>query len=203
MEQAKKLKNIEELDNLRLLLKDDVFKEDVSRIRACCGTACMATGAAKVIRNIEASASETGQKVDIVRTGCQGLCQKGPVMKIEPFGYFFQKVNQADAKDIVTTTLATGYPVRKLLYRANFMTEPFELMETLPFYKKQLRIALRNNGRIDPNNIYHFISVGGYAALGKALFTMTPDQVLGEVDKANLRAKSGSIQKVINAKSGL
>ena len=192
MEQTKKLKSIEELNSLRLFLKDDVFKEDVKRIRACCGTACMATGAEKVITNIKQEAAKTGQNVDIVQTGCQGLCQKGPVMKIEPFGYFFQKVNRADAYDIVNSTLATGYPVRKLLYRSSFMTEPYELMESLPFYKKQYRIALRNNGRIDPNNVYHYMTVGGYTAIAKALSSMTPDEVLAEVDKANLRGRGGA-----------
>jgi NADH-quinone oxidoreductase subunit F/NADP-reducing hydrogenase subunit HndC len=192
MSEEKKLKSMEELNNLKLLLKDDLFQQDTQRIRACCGTACVATGAEKVIKNIEAESSKKGQKIEIVKTGCQGLCQKGPVMKIEPFGYFFQKVDSDDAHDIVVNTMGNGHPVRKLLYRSSFTEEPFELMDTLPFYKKQTRIALRNNGRIDPNNIYHYIAVGGYTALAKGLFTMTPDDVLKEVDKANLRGRGGA-----------
>lgn len=192
MDKSKKLQSIEELNSLRRLLEEDVFKQDEKRMRVCCGTACVATGAEGVIESIEAHAQEAGQEVEIVKTGCQGLCQKGPVMKVEPFGYFFQKVQARDSEDIVANTLANGYPIRRLLYRDHFAAEPYELMDTLPFYRKQQRIALRNNGRIDPNNIYHYIAVGGYAALAKALFTMTPDQVLEEVDKANLRGRGGA-----------
>ncbi len=187
-----RLKSIEELKNLRLLLKDETFPEGKERIRACTGTACMASGANKVIEKIEEKAKEKGLDIQVVKTGCQGLCQKGPVMKIEPYGYFYQKVKVDDAEAVVTNTLSAGYPVRHLLNRDSFFVEPHELMDELPFYKKQLRIALRNNGRIDPLNIYHYIAVGGYAGLEKALSSMTPDQVLDEVDRANLRGRGGA-----------
>ncbi len=187
-----KLKSIEELKNLRLLLKEETFPEDRERIRVCTGTACIASGANKVIERIEEKAKERGLDIQIVRTGCQGLCQKGPVMKVEPYGYFYQKVRESDADALVTNTLSAGYPVRHLLNRDSFFVEPHELIDELPFYKKQFRIALRNNGRIDPLNIYHYIAVGGYAALEKALGSMTPDEVLDEVDRANLRGRGGA-----------
>ncbi len=187
-----RLKSIEDLKNLRLLLKEETFPEGKERIRACTGTACMATGANKVIERIEQKAKEKGLDIQVVRTGCQGLCQKGPVMKVEPFGYFYQKVKADDADEIVSNTLSAGYPVRHLLNRDSLLEEPHEIMDELPFYKKQMRIALRNNGRIDPLNIYHYIAVGGYSALEKALSTMTPDQVLDEVDRANLRGRGGA-----------
>src|SRR3990172_1122852 len=114
MDKSKKLKGLEELNNLQKLLKEDVFKPDEKRMRVCCGTACMATGAEGVIKNIETHAKHTGQEVEIIRTGCQGLCQKGPVMKVEPFGYFFQKVQARDSEDIVVNTLSNGYPIRRL-----------------------------------------------------------------------------------------
>ena len=156
-----KLKSVEDLKNLRLLLKDETFKEDKERIRACTGTACVASGAKKVIDNIEKDAREKDIDLEIVKTGCQGLCQKGPVMKVEPFGYFYQRVKENDASEIVSNTLRAGYPVRRLLYRDAIYQEPYELMDTLPFYKKQFRIALRNNGSIDPQNIHHYIAVDG------------------------------------------
>ncbi len=192
MEKGKRLNSKEELENLRLFLQEDVFKKDVKRIRVCCGTACLATGSEKVIKIIEDELGDEKEEVEIVKTGCQGLCQKGPVMKVEPFGYFYQRVSSKDAYDIVHDTLKEGYPVRRLLFRSSLTEEPHELMDTLPFYKKQMRIALRNNGRIDPNNIYHYIAIGGYNALSKALFTMTPDEVLDEVDRANLRGRGGA-----------
>ncbi|NOX20208.1 MAG: CBS domain-containing protein [Nitrospirae bacterium] len=187
-----RLKSIEDLKNLRLLLKEETFPEGKERIRACTGTACMATGANKVIERIEQKAKEKGLDIQVVKTGCQGLCQKGPVMKIEPFGYFYQKVKEDDAEAIVSNTLSAGYPVRYLLNRDSLLVEPHEIMDELPFYKKQMRVALRNNGRIDPLNIYHYIAVGGYSALEKALSSMTPDQVLDEVDRANLRGRGGA-----------
>ncbi len=187
-----KIKNIEGLKNLRLLLKDETLKEDEPRIRMCCGTACTATGAKKVIESIELEAKASDQDIEIVKTGCQGFCQKGPVMKVEPFGYFYQRAKPMDGAEIVTTTFSAGFPVRKLLYRDSIIDEPLEIMDELPFYKKQLRIALRNNGSIDPLNINHYIAVGGYSALEKALSSMTPDEVLDEVDKANLRGRGGA-----------
>lgn len=187
-----KLKSIDEYNNLRLLLKDETFKEGYERIRACTGTACMASGAKKVVDNIEEGAAERGIEVEVVKTGCQGLCQKGPVMKIEPQGYFYQRVKADDAASIVVNTLSAGYSVRQLLFRDNIYDEPYEMMDSLPFYQKQHRIALRNNGRIDPNNINHYIAEGGYQAIVKAISTMTPDEVLDEVDKANLRGRGGA-----------
>ncbi len=187
-----RLKNVEELNNLRLLLQDETFPEGKERLRVCTGTACMATGANRVIERIEEKAKEAGLEIQVVKTGCQGLCQKGPVMKVEPFGFFYQRVKSSDADEIVSHTFSAGFPVRHLLNRDSFYDEPHELMDELPFYKKQLRIALRNNGRIDPRNIYHYIAVGGYSALQKALSGMTPDDVLHEVDRAILRGRGGA-----------
>ncbi|MEK6693139.1 MAG: NADH-ubiquinone oxidoreductase-F iron-sulfur binding region domain-containing protein, partial [Nitrospirota bacterium] len=149
-------------------------------------------GAAILVLEEFESAKGKGYELDIVKTGCQGLCQKGPVMKVEPEGYFYQKVNSIDVSDIVSGTISTGQPVRKLLYRDSFVNEPYELMDNLPFYKKQVRIALRNNGRIDPNNIYHYIAAGGYSSLEKVLSSMTPEDVLDVVKKANLRGRGGA-----------
>lgn len=187
-----KLKSIEALKNLRLLLEEETFKPDVSRARICCGTACMATGSKKVIAEIEREAQEHGQEVEIVKTGCQGLCQKGPVMRVEPNGYFYQKVQPKDAGALLGNTFSAGLPYRKLLYRDSIIVEPYQEMTDVPFYRKQMRVALRNNGLIDPAQITHYIAVGGYSALEKALSTMTPDDVLDEVDKANLRGRGGA-----------
>ncbi|MEO5356253.1 MAG: SLBB domain-containing protein [Nitrospirae bacterium YQR-1] len=187
-----RVKSLEAFKNLQLLLKDETFKEDVPRLRTCTGTACMATGAAGVIQKVEEEAAHCGKHVDIVKTGCQGFCQQGPVMKAEPYGYYYKQVRPQDAHDIVVTTFSAGFPVRNLLYRDDILSEPKEIMETLPFYKKQLRVALHNNGLVDPRKIEHYIAVGGYTALVKALESMSPDHVLEEVDKANLRGRGGA-----------
>ncbi|MCG6551335.1 MAG: NADH-quinone oxidoreductase subunit NuoF [Candidatus Magnetominusculus sp. LBB02] len=187
-----RIKSIEQFNNLRLLLKEEVFKEDVPRIRMCSGTACAASGSNKVAANLERELGAEHKHVDIVKTGCQGFCQQGPVMKVEPWGYYYQKVKSSDAHEIISATISGGFPIRKLLYRDSVADEPCELMDTVPYYKKQVRIALKNNGLIDPKNIQHYIAVGGYVALAKALSTMTPDEVLEEVDKANLRGRGGA-----------
>ena len=187
-----RLKNIEELKNLRALLVEEVFRPDKDRIRICCGTACTATGSGKVVKVAEEGISKKGLNLEIVKTGCQGLCQKGPVMKAEPYGYFYQKVKPDNIEEIFSTTYSAGLPVRGLLYKGSFLEKPVEVMEEVPFYKKQLRIALRNNGKIDPCNINHYIAVGGYGAIEKAFSSMSPEDVLEEVKKSNLRGRGGA-----------
>ena len=187
-----KLNNINELKELRQLLEKETFKPDTMRAKVCCGTACTATGAYNVIDAFEKEAGKRDVSLEIVKTGCQGLCQKGPVLKIEPADIFYQRTKPENVSWIVGHTVFGGVPYRQGLYRDSFLSEPVPLMTEIPFYKKQLRIALRNNGRIDPCNINHYLAVGGYKALEKALASMTPDEVLNEVDKANLRGRGGA-----------
>lgn len=187
-----RLKTLDDLRALRKSLEAGTFDPDVPRIRLCSGTACTATGTPGVLTALEEEASRKGIKVDIVKTGCQGLCQKGPVMKVEPQEIFYQKVKPEHARWLLDYTVIGGTPYRQGLYRESFLDEPIPEMTEVPFYKKQLRIVLRNNGLIDPRNISHYIAVGGYSALEKALGSMTPDAVLSEVDRANLRGRGGA-----------
>ncbi len=187
-----KLNGTNELKDLRERLKKETFKPDVLRARVCCGTACTATGAYKVIDSFEKEASGTGVDIEIVKTGCQGICQKGPVLKVEPMNIFYQRTKPKNVPWIMNYSMLGNMPYRQGLYRDSILTEPIPEMTDIPFYKKQKRIALRNNGIIDPCNINHFIAVGGYAGLEKALSSMTPEQVLEEVDKANLRGRGGA-----------
>jgi NADH:ubiquinone oxidoreductase subunit F (NADH-binding)/(2Fe-2S) ferredoxin len=186
-----RLKSIEELRKLRERLQAEFYSER-PRARVCCGTACLATGSLKVIDTLQEEARSRGIDLEIVKTGCQGMCQRGPNLRIEPHNIYYQRVTPEHARWLVTYTLAGGRPYRQSLYREDIMHEPIEHMTELPFYKKQVRIALRNNDKIDPTNIYHYIAVGGYRALEKALSELTPDQVLDEVDKANLRGRGGA-----------
>ncbi len=187
-----KLKNIQDLKNLRSLLSRETFKPDKDRVRICCGTACTATGSGDVVRVFEEDIAKKGLDMEIVKTGCQGLCQKGPVMKAEPYGYFYQKVKPDNVREIISTTYSAGFPVRNLLYRGTFLEQPVEVMEDVPFYKKQMRIALRNNGKIDPCNIHHYIAADGYSAAEKMFSSMSPNQVLEEIKESNLRGRGGA-----------
>jgi NADH:ubiquinone oxidoreductase subunit F (NADH-binding)/CBS domain-containing protein/(2Fe-2S) ferredoxin/NAD-dependent dihydropyrimidine dehydrogenase PreA subunit len=187
-----RLKSIKELKNLRPLLVEEVFRADKERVRICCGTACTATGSSNVVKVLEEQIAKKDLDFEIVKTGCQGLCQKGPVMKAEPYGYFYQKVRPEKVEEILSTTYSAGLPVRDLLYKESFLEEPIEVMEEVPFYKKQLRVALRNNGKIDPCNIFHYIAVGGYGAIEKIFSSMSPEDVLEEIKKSNLRGRGGA-----------
>src|SRR4030066_28065 len=187
-----RLKSIEELKDLRSRLSEELFRPDQDRIRICCGTACTAMGSKKVVKTLEDEISKRGLNLEIVKTGCQGLCQKGPVMKAEPYNYFYQKVGSDKVEEILSTTYSAGLPVRELLYRGSFLDKPVELMEEVPFYKKQIRVALRNNGKIDPCNIYHYIAVDGYKATEKIFSSMSPEVVLEEVKKSNIRGRGGA-----------
>ena len=120
-----KLIALEELENMRNHLGSEIFQEGKNRIRVCTGTACVASGAHAIVDTIEREAVEKGVELEVVKTGCQGLCQKGPLMNLEPSGHFYQKVRQTDGGAIVTNLVSGGTPVRHLLYRDASQTEPF------------------------------------------------------------------------------
>jgi NADH-quinone oxidoreductase subunit F/NADP-reducing hydrogenase subunit HndC len=189
----KKLNSIDDLISFReSLIKEGLLIPGRKRIKVCCGLPCSTLGSHKVATTLEEEASRSGLQIDIVKTGCQGLCQRGPLVQVEPYGYFYQKVEPDKAKRIISTTYSTGLPVRDILYRDSFLEPPIEVMEEVPFYKKQLKVALRNTGYIDPFNIHHYIAVGGYGAVEKIFSSMSPEDVLEEVKKANLRGRGGA-----------
>ncbi|MFZ5997370.1 MAG: NADH-ubiquinone oxidoreductase-F iron-sulfur binding region domain-containing protein [Nitrospirota bacterium] len=189
---TKRLASIDDLKKLRERLSGEIFQKDRERIHVCCGTACAAMGSHNVVAALKEEGRKKGLAPEIIKTGCQGMCQKGPVMRIDPQNTFYQKVKPEHAEPLINSLSGKGNYFRQALYREDIMSEPIPEMESIPFYKKQLRIALRNNDKIDPQNIYHYIAVGGYAALEKALSSMTPDEVLQEVDRAHLRGRGGA-----------
>jgi len=184
------------LDHLKALReklsKEGVLAPNKKRIRVCCGTACRANNSLQLADKLKTEARSSNTDVEIISTGCQGLCQLGPVMTVQPQGYFYHKVKPERAEDIISRTIKGEKPVWDLLFRRSLGEKPAYFIKDVPFYRKQLRIVLKNNGRIDPTNILHYIAVGGYRALEKALATMTPQQVLDEVKRANLRGRGGA-----------
>ena len=189
----KRLDSVNDLIAFRdILLKEGVLAPGKKRIKVCAGTGCRANRSLKIVEELSRESQRTETEVEIMTTGCQGLCQKGPVMIIEPQGYFYQRVQPERAGDIISRTIKGEKPVWDLLYRRSIGEKPACLIKEVPFYNKQIRVSLKNNGAIDPANIYHYIAVGGYKALEKAFSKMTPEQVLDEVDKANLRGRGGA-----------
>ena len=188
-----RLNNIDDFIALRKrLAREGLLDPDKKRIKVCCGTACRANHSLKLVKKLHEESQNSDSDIEIITTGCQGLCQMGPVMTIDPKGYFYHKVRPERAGDIINRTVKADKPIWDLLYRGSLGQKPAHFISDVSFYKKQVRIALRNNGRIDPTNILHYIAVGGYKGLEKALSAMTPEDVLHEVDKANLRGRGGA-----------
>ena len=165
------------------------------QVLVCGGTGCTSSGSKKVITALEESLKENGiEDVLVVRTGCFGLCSLGPIMIVYPEGSFYSQVTPAEVPEIVSTHLvAGGHPVNKYLYAETVHTDgsSIPLSET-PFYKKQMRIALRNCGVIDPENIEEAIACDAYQALAKVLTTMKPQDVIDELLAAGLRGRGGA-----------
>ncbi len=189
----KKLSTFEDLDALRKRLSGEgVLTPGRKRFKICCGTACRANHSMRLVNELRSGVQKSNADIEIVTTGCQGLCQLGPLMIVEPQGYFYHSVKPERAEDIIEHSLKDGKPLWDLLFRRSLGEKPAYGVNEVPFYRKQQRIALRNNGRIDPANIFHYIAVGGYRALEKALSKMLPQQVLEEVKSANLRGRGGA-----------
>ncbi len=186
------LKSIEELRTLRANLKKNTDNSSRKTVKVCCGTACSAMGARKVVSAFEEGAADSRKDIEVIKTGCQGLCQKGPVLMVEPHGYFYQKVSHTRVREILSKTISADAPVRRLLYRESVSDDPIEKMDEIPFYEKQVRMVLRNNGLIDPCNIYHYIARDGYSAVEKILADMSPEEVLNEIKESGLRGRGGA-----------
>lgn len=162
-------------------------------ILVCGGTGCLASDSDKVVKNLEVILKARGlnSKVQVIRTGCFGFCEQGPIVKIEPDNVFYVRVGPKDAKDIVDEHLIKGRQVERLLYEDPQKKEKVHTQEEMTFYKKQLRVALRNCGLINPEDITEYIAMDGYQALGKALTQMSPGEIIHVIKKSGLRGRGG------------
>ena len=162
-------------------------------VLVCAGTGCVASGSQKVKAEFEKqlAAFDLENEIKIVETGCHGFCEKGPVVIVYPEGIFYCHVQPEDTKEIVEEHLLKGRPVKRLMFKDQFTEEMVPNYKDIDFYKKQNRIALRNCGFINPENIREYIARGGYEALAKALTEMTPEQVIEEVKASGLRGRGG------------
>ncbi len=168
-----------------------------AQVLICGGTGCTSSGSKKLIAEFESQIAKNGleDEVKIVRTGCFGLCALGPVVIVYPDGTFYSRVQEEDVKDIVEEHLVKGRVVERLAYKD--VAEGVEIkhgnvsLNDTTFYAKQKRVALRNCGVINPENIDEYIAMNGYAALGKALTEMTPEEVIQVVKDSGLRGRGG------------
>lgn len=163
-------------------------------ILVCGGTGCTSSNSAKIIEEFEKSLSEKGlqDEIKVVRTGCFGLCALGPIVIVYPEGAFYTLVKPEDVSEIVEEHILKGRIVKRLLYQETIVDDDnIKSLNEVDFYKKQDRIALKNCGVINPENIDEYIAFGGYSALGKVLTEMKPQEVIDEIKESGLRGRGG------------
>ena len=189
----------EDLLNRQAKVNEEI-KSYTCRVLVCSGTGCIASGAQKIYEEMEILCRDIDgvtvemQKdvphIGVIKTGCQGLCELGPLMRIEPYNYQYVHVQPEDCKEIVERTILEGQPVERLFYRDHETVCPHP--DDIPFLNQQTRIVLENCGKIDAESIDEYIAAGGYQALAKALGSMTPQDVIEEVTKSGLRGRGGA-----------
>ncbi len=166
-----------------------------SHVLICGGTGCTSSGGAKLIDEFDAQLKAAGleNEVKVVKTGCFGLCALGPVVVVYPEGAFYSQVQKEDVAEIVTEHLLKGRIVKRLVYdeTINEGEDTIKSLNEVDFYKKQMRIALRNCGVINPENVEEYIAFDGYKALATVLTTMTPQEVIDVIKASNLRGRGG------------
>ena len=165
-----------------------------SHVLICGGTGCTSSSSDKIIERFNEELKQNGldKEVQVVRTGCFGLCELGPIMIVYPDGTFYSRVTVEDVPEIVSEHILKGRPVTRLIYEEAKEGDTIKSLDEVEFYKKQHRVALRNCGVIDPENIDEYIAFDGYAALGKALTEMSREEVIDVVKRSGLRGRGGA-----------
>jgi NADH-quinone oxidoreductase subunit F len=166
------------------------------QILVCCGTGCLASGSKQVAESFAEAVAQRGidasVEIFVKSTGCHGFCERGPLVVLQPSGVLYSKVKTKDVDQILDETVLGGEIIKRLLYKNPVDGQRIEQHEEIPFYANQVRVAMRNIGRIDPTDILDAISEGAYAGLAKALYEMTPDEVLEEVAVSGQRGRGGA-----------
>ncbi len=159
----------------------------------CAGTGCRASSSNLLYENLKKELQEQGleNEVQVVETGCFGFCEKGPIVKVIPDNTFYVSVEPKDAKEIVAEHAIKGRQVERLLYTDPVNKEKISDSRGMGFYKKQIRIALRNCGLIDPENIDEYLAADGYEAMGRVMTEMTPEEAIQEMIDSGLRGRGG------------
>ncbi|GBF11495.1 NADH-quinone oxidoreductase subunit NuoF [Tepidibacillus sp. HK-1] len=197
----KTLKDLKEIKNItidRVKRRKDGISPDRAAVRQrtvliCGGTGCTSSDSMKILKAMEQEVKNLGieNDIEIVRTGCFGLCALGPVMIVYPEGAFYSRVKIEDVPDLVKEHLVKGRVLRRLIYQKSIKNDQIKSLTHVDFFNKQYRIALRNCGVIDPENIDEYIALDGYKALAKVLLSITPQEVIDIIKKSGLRGRGG------------
>ena len=197
-----RIENREALGQIRKASKEKIDNSRC-RILICAGTGCLAGGSGEIYErmcelvrdnpDVEVhfgpEIAHRDGEIGVKKSGCHGFCEMGPLMRIEPQGILYTKIRPEDCDEIFHRTIERGDIIRHLLFKQDGIE--YRKQEEIPFYKKQTRNVLKNCGHIDAEHIHEYISTGGYQALEKALFEMTPEEVIKEVSDSNLRGRGG------------
>jgi len=163
-------------------------------ILTCGGTACESNKGAEIYEKLIEEAQKLGVKgeVQIVKTGCFGFCEKGPIIKVLPEDSFYVDVKPEDAHEIIAEQILKGREVKRLLYNEGQEKKPTNAVEDIQFYQKQFRVVLRNCGVINPESIDEYIARDGYSGMEKVLFEWTPEKIIEEMKISGLRGRGGA-----------
>ena len=195
------LKSREELSALRQKVQK-AYALETKKIIVCAGTGCVAGGSVQIYERLRALAAEKNLKLEVAlevdphdetiglkKSGCHGFCEMGPLLRIDPQGWLYTKVKIEDCEEILEKTIIGGEPIERLAYKRDGKIYPEQ--EEIPFYKQQTRVVLEHCGKIDADSLYEYLAIGGYTAFEKVLFDMSPDDVISEISKSNLRGRGG------------
>ena len=196
------LNNRNELQTLRVELKKALDKQ-TKKILVCAGTGCIAGGSLQIYDRlcelmkennlpytVELEVDPHDESIGVKKSGCHGFCEMGPLLRIDPQGWLYTKVQLEDCEEIIEKTIKNDELVERLAYKKN--GEVYPKQDEIPFYKRQTRVVLENCGHINADSIKEYIAIGGYTAFEKALFDMTGDEVVKTVKDSGLRGRGGA-----------
>ena len=165
-----------------------------AHLLVCAGTACVSCGSFKIKDALEGEVKKRNlqDEVLVIGTGCNGFCERGPIVLVQPDGVFYQLLKVEDIPFLVEEHLLKGRPVKKLMYVPPAEKEPIPKMKDIEFFKHQRLVVLRNRGRIDPEKVEEYIAFDGYEAMAKALTEMSPEQIIAEITASGLRGRGGA-----------
>ncbi|KPK71851.1 hydrogenase [candidate division WOR_3 bacterium SM23_60] len=174
--------------------KEVILKQYRTHLLVCAGTGCVAAGSYEIKKALEKEIAQhqLQKEVRIISTGCNGFCERGPIVVVQPDGIFYQRLKKEDVPHLVEEHLIKGRPVKKLMYVPPAEERPIPKMSDIGFFKHQRLIVLRNRGRIDPEDITEYIAFDGYRALEHALTKMTPEGIIKEIKHSGLRGRGGA-----------
>ena len=184
----------QDLEGIRSTQKQRLTFQDKTYMLICGGTGCHATGSLPVKDALIEAINERGlgEKVEVVETGCNGFCALGPLLVVHPGDIFYEKLKAEDMPELVESQLINGKPVERLLYKDPVSKAKIAVQTQIPFFAHQMPRALRNKGLINPESIDEYIGRDGYIGATKALFEMTPEQIIEEMKRSGMRGRGGA-----------